>query len=360
MNFQNITQNKRPFLIAGPCSAESENQLFETATQLVQWVSSIDFFRAGIWKPRTRPNQFEGVGEVGLRWLANIQNELSLPTTTEVATAKHVELCLKHNIKALWIGARTTTNPFSVQEIADALKGVDIPIFVKNPISPDLQLWIGAIERIYHAGISKIVAVHRGFSAYNQSTYRNAPLWSIPIELKRRYPSLEILCDPSHIAGNTQNLLAISQQAMDLAMNGLMIECHFAPNQALSDAQQQLTPFQLSELLKLLIIRTPDAPASIDEQLLQKRNKIDELDQQILVLLAERMQIALDIGNMKKNNHITILQMQRWNNVLNDRLCEAQKLHLNPDFVQKIFELIHDQAIQLQNFIMNQDHKIQK
>jgi len=359
MIFEKVIGDKRPFVIAGPCSAESEEQVIETAKQLVNSVE-IHAFRAGIWKPRTRPNTFEGVGERGLSWLKKVKNQFQIPIITEVANAKHVELSLKYEIDWLWIGARTTVNPFSVQEIADALKGLDIPVFIKNPINPDLDLWIGAIERIYHAGIKKIVAVHRGFSTSNKHDYRNDPLWSIPIELKRQFPDLEMICDPSHIAGKPQLLKTIAQKALDLEMNGIMIECHFNPVNALSDAKQQITPYELQYLLKQLIIRKLNIDDELEQQLQAKRKRIDELDSILLEILSERMKIIHEIGWMKKDHDLTILQLQRWDSILKDRLSEAQKLHLNIDLVKKIYELIHAESIQIQMSILNEIETLKK
>lgn len=353
MEFEKVIGNKRPFVIAGPCSAESEEQIINTAKELAESVN-IQAFRAGIWKPRTRPNSFEGVGEKGLIWLKKVKELFCLPVLTEVANAKHVELALKHDIDWLWIGARTTVNPFSVQEIADALKGFDIPIFIKNPINPDLDLWIGAIERIYNAGIKKIVAIHRGFSSANKHDYRNDPMWSIPIELKRLFPDLEMLCDPSHIAGKPQLLLKIAQKALDLEMNGIMIEVHHNPKQALSDAKQQITPLELLHLYQQLVIRKLNVDDEWEHQLQSKRKRIDELDAVLLEILGERMKIIQEIGWMKKDKDLTVLQIQRWNEVLKDRLSEAQKLHLNPDFIKKIYELIHSESIQIQIQILNE------
>ncbi len=354
MNFEKVTGIKRPFLIAGPCSAESEEQIVETARQLIE-NTPIDVFRAGIWKPRTRPNSFEGVGERGLEWLRLIKKEYKIPVITEVANAKHIELALEYGIDWLWIGARTTVNPFSVQEIADALKGLDIPIFIKNPINPDIDLWIGAIERIYNAGIKKIVAIHRGFSSSNKHDYRNDPMWSIPIELKRQFPELEMLCDPSHIAGNKSLLLSIAQKALDLEMNGIMIESHCNPKQALSDAKQQITPLELQSLINQLVVRKLNLEDDeLEKQIQAKRKRIDELDAILLEILSERMKIIHEIGWMKKNKEITVLQLQRWDAILKDRLSEAQKLHINPELVKKIYETIHSESIQIQIKILNE------
>ncbi len=353
MVFEKVLKNIRPFIIAGPCSAESEEQLISTAKELLQRVN-IHAFRAGIWKPRTRPNSFEGVGEIGLNWLKQVKEVFHIPVITEVANSKHVELALKYNMDWFWIGARTTVNPFSVQEIADSLKGLDIPIFIKNPINPDLDLWIGAIERIYNAGIKKIVAIHRGFSSSNKHDYRNDPMWSIPIELKRLYPDLEMICDPSHIAGKPNLLLSIAQKALDLEMNGIMIEVHYNPQQALSDAKQQITPPELQSLVQQLIIRKLIIDDELEQQLQAKRKRIDELDSILLEILSERMKIIHEIGWMKKDKDMTVLQLHRWGEVLKDRLSEAEKLHLNPELVKKIYEFIHSESIQIQIQILNE------
>jgi chorismate mutase len=353
MIFEKVTKDIRPFVIAGPCSAENEEQVLYTAQQLLQ-NTKIHAFRAGIWKPRTRPNSFEGVGEIGLTWLKKVKETFDIPVITEVANSKHVELALKYNIDWLWLGARTTVNPFSVQEIADSLKGLDIPIFIKNPINPDLNLWIGAIERIYNAGIKKIVAIHRGFSSFNKTQYRNDPMWSIPIELKRIFPDLEMLCDPSHIAGSPNLLLYVAQKAMDLEMNGIMIEVHYNPKKALSDAEQQITPRDLQILIQQLVIRKLNIDDELEQQIQNKRKRIDELDAILLEILSERMKIIQEIGWLKKNKDLTVLQIQRWGEVLKDRLSEAQKLHLNSDFIKNIYEIIHEESIQIQVKILNE------
>jgi len=312
--------NHQPFLISGPCSAETPEQLLKIATDLKN-NTKLDVLRAGIWKPRTRPNSFEGVGEDGLKWLLETKNELSLKTTVEVANAKHVELALKHKVDILWIGARTTVNPFSVQEIADCLKGVDVPVMIKNPINPDLQLWIGAIERIQQAGIQKLTAIHRGFSAYGPSTYRNKPVWEIPIELKRQFPDLPIICDPSHIGGKRDLIAPISQKALDLTYDGLMIESHFDPDNAWSDAQQQITPLVLKSILDNLVIRSSNF---YDDEILLKfqelRLKIDSLDESILQRIGERMNLIELLGQIKKEKHIPILQVERWNSIIKSQI----------------------------------------
>jgi len=340
--------DKIPWVIAGPCSAESEQQVVSTARQL-KGNAHVRVFRAGIWKPRTRPNTFEGVGEVGLEWLKAVRAETSLLTTTEVANAQHVELCLDKGVDILWIGARTTVNPFQVQEIADALKGVDIPILVKNPVNAELGLWLGAIERLYHAGIRKLAAIHRGFSTYVEMEYRNSPNWRIPIELKRLLPNLPLICDPSHIAGNRNLIEPISQTALDLGIEGLMIETHIDPDRALSDAKQQITPDVLMGLLDRLQARSV---AVTDRQVKGKmarlRAEISHVDAQLIQDLAERMKWVEEIGKLKQQHGITVLQLHRWENLLADHMTKGEQLGLDSEFIKAIFELIHAQAIKRQ------------
>ncbi len=311
----NASEIKRPMVIAGPCSAETETQVLNTAKELKN--NGINLFRAGIWKPRTRPNCFEGVGAKGLPWLQKVKAETGMLVVTEVANAKHVELALNAGIDMLWVGARTTVNPFAVQEIADALKGTKIPILVKNPINPDLELWIGALERLYAAGIDKLAAIHRGFSTYQKIKFRNEPQWQIAIDLKRRIPNLPIFCDPSHICGKREYLEEVCQKAMDLNYNGLIIESHCNPDKAWSDASQQLTPGDLGKLLSNLIIRKPEADnENIRSTLNDLRFLIDDFDSQLLDLLEERMKVVQKIGAYKKANNISVLQSRRWNSIL--------------------------------------------
>ena len=344
---------KKPYIISGPCSAETEKQLLQTAKELVKH-SSIDCLRAGIWKPRTRPNSFEGVGEIGLQWLKKAGREIGLPVTTEVANAKHVELALKSDIDILWIGARTVANPFSVQEIANALKGVDIPVMIKNPVNPDLQLWIGAIERVSQAGVRDIKAIHRGFSSFEKSTYRNTPKWEIPIELMRIFPEIPIICDPSHIGGNRNMIEAISQKALDLEMDGLMIESHINPKEAWSDAEQQVTPKKLQEILSELVVRQPDIKnTELKNKLTVLRNKIDNLDEEIINLLSIRMNVVEEIGSHKKDNDITILQAERWKKIVNDRKKIARSAGVSEELVQRILKIVHEESINLQTNILN-------
>jgi len=342
----------RPLIISGPCSAESEEQVIETARQLHK--NGIKIFRAGIWKPRTRPNSFEGVGSRGLLWLKRVKEEFGMFTSIEVANVKHVYEALKAGIDILWIGARTSVNPFSVQELADSLKGVDIPVMVKNPVNPDAELWIGALERINNAGIKRIAAIHRGFSTYNKSQYRNNPHWEIPIELKRRIPELPIITDPSHICGSKKLLFEVSQRSMDLNFDGLMIETHINPEKALSDAAQQITPEELKNLLAKLVLRK----SNIDDDLLlitleELRQEIDEYDEKLLNILDGRMAVSRKIGEYKKKNNITILQASRWDEILKNMIKLAHKKGLSEEFIMQIFRAIHQESINHQTRVMN-------
>jgi chorismate mutase len=342
----------RPLIIAGPCSAESEEQVLTTARQLAS--QGIKIYRAGIWKPRTRPNAFEGVGSVGLPWLKKVKEQLGMYTSTEVANVKHVYEALKYGVDILWIGARTTANPFAVQEIADTLKGMDIPVFVKNPVNPDIELWIGALERLNDAGIRKLGAIHRGFSAYDKSLYRNDPHWQIPIELKRRIPNLPIIVDPSHIGGKRELIYDISQRAMDLNFDGLIIETHCNPDQAWSDAMQQITPDTLKCTIEKLILRHSDVDKKHAATLEELRLQIDKFDDQILNIFEQRMKIAEQIGKFKKENSITILQAGRWDAILNKRTKMGLSKGLSEEFVQTIFTAIHQESINHQTAIMNE------
>jgi len=343
--------DKKPFIIAGPCSAESQDQLLQIATNIK---SSVDVFRAGVWKPRTMPNSFEGVGVVALGWLKKVKEETGLKIATEVATAKHVELCLESGIDILWIGARTTVNPFYVQEIAEALSGVDIPVFVKNPIHPDLSLWIGALERLSNKGITKLSAIHRGFFTYESSAYRNEPKWELPIDLKRSLPDLPIICDPSHIAGNTNLIEEITQIAMDLDMNGLMIETHHNPSEAWSDAKQQLTPNQLIYILDKLVLRNKSfEDNNLNNELNILREKIDVLDSELVEKLNLRTSLVEEIANLKLENNITIFQLDRWFQILEERRSQALINGMDPKMVADMFKLIHKYSILTQSKIMN-------
>ncbi len=344
---------ERPLVMAGPCSAETEEQVMETARQISNY--GIKIFRAGIWKPRTRPSAFEGVGKEGLPWLRRVKEELGMYTATEVANVKHVYDSLKAGIDIIWIGARTTANPFAVQEIADSLRGVDIPVLIKNPINPDVELWIGAFERLNRAGVAKLAAIHRGFSIYNKTLYRNNPQWEIPIELKRQIPDLPIITDPSHICGSRDLLFEISQKAMDLDFDGLIIETHCNPDKALSDAQQQITPGELNRLLSRLILRK----ASIENNNLlstleELRHEIDKYDDRLVELFELRMAVARKIGLYKKQNNITILQTSRWDEILKHRIEQAAQKGLSEEFIIKVFRAIHEESINHQTKVMNE------
>ena len=342
----------RPVLIAGPCSAETEEQVIQTAKALAE-NQKVDIYRAGIWKPRTRPNAFEGVGNKGLAWLQRVKKETRLPVCTEVASANHVYEALKFGIDLLWIGARTSANPFAMQEIADALKGIDVPVLIKNPINPDLELWVGAIERIYNAGITRIGAIHRGFSNYEKTIYRNLPQWQIPIELKSRIPEITLLNDPSHIGGKSELIPEISQEAMDLNFDGLMIESHINPAKALSDARQQITPNELNTLIKQLIIRKPNVGDSNTlHELAELRSKINILDDQLLVTLEQRMKIAEKIGDYKKRNNLTILQNKRWEDIIYSMIKKGKQKGISRITINRIFKAIHQESINHQKEIM--------
>ncbi len=340
----------RPLVISGPCSAETEGQVLSTAKMLSE--AGVQIFRAGVWKPRTKPGGFEGVGKEALQWLRRVKQETGMCTATEVATAEHVYQALKGGVDLLWVGARTTANPFAVQEVADALRGVDIPVLVKNPVSPDLELWIGGMERIYNAGIKRIGAIHRGFSTYDKTIYRNQPQWAIPIELRRRMPELPIICDPSHIGGARSLIQAISQQAMDLGFNGLIVESHCNPCDAWSDAAQQLTPDGLKEMLSKLVIR--EGGSTTTEDLNDLRKQIDELDSTLLELLAKRMRVAREIGTYKKENNLTVLQATRYEEILDRRSSDAGAMDMNPKFVRAILEAIHEESVEQQVKIINE------
>jgi len=354
-----IKTGKEPLLIAGPCSAETEDQLVATA-HLLAATGRVSALRAGIWKPRTRPGEFEGIGSIGLEWLNTAKKETGLPTTVEVATAKHVEEALKAGVDILWVGARSTVNPFTVQEIADALRGVDVPVMVKNPVNPDLSLWIGALERINNAGITKLAAIHRGFSSYEKSAFRNEPMWDIAIHLKTLAPHLPIICDPSHISGNRELIGYISQKALDLDMQGLMIESHIDPTVAWTDAAQQVTPSALADIIDRLALRKPEIRnAEVNDKLAELRSKIDKIDDLLIQKVAERMQIAEKIGQYKKDNNITILQVNRWDEILNKRTSYAKALKLSAEFTEKLLELLHAESIRRQTEVMNKGQETQ-
>ena len=344
----------RPLIIAGPCSAESEEQVLSTARSIVTEAPQVKAFRAGIWKPRTRPGGFEGVGDQALPWLKRVQEETGLLVMTEVATPEHVELALKAGIDMLWIGARTTPNPFSVQAIADALKGVDVPVFVKNPMNPDLQLWVGAIERLAAVGITRLAAIHRGFSWFERTPYRNSPMWEFPIRLKAAFPHLELVCDPSHISGHPDKLAEIAQQALDLNFSGLMIETHRDPTNARSDAQQQITPKALRTLLDSLIARKTVPGEQAGDKLQALRDLIDQLDEEIAQKLASRMDIAERIGEFKQAHNVAILQPERWERIMRRQQALGQRLGLDPAFVQAFMNAVHDESIRRQTAVWEQ------
>jgi chorismate mutase len=343
----------QPLIISGPCSAETEQQVLTTAKQLAA-TGKVHILRAGIWKPRTRPGQFEGMGAEGLKWLVQAKAETGLPIATEVANAAHVELCLKAGVDVLWIGARTTVNPFSVQEIADVLKGVDVPVLVKNPVNPDLELWMGAIERIHKAGINRLAAIHRGFSSFEKGPFRNAPMWDLAIELKTRMPELDIVCDPSHICGTRELIPFIAQKALDLDMAGLMIESHIHPDAAWSDAKQQVTPSVLAKIVEGLVVRTPSTDnKQVKDALSVFREQIDQLDDEIMQKFAARMKISEKIGQFKKENQVTILQVNRWEEIIHTRVALGLAMGLSEDFSREMLKLVHHESIQVQTKIMN-------
>ena len=355
-NMKEIVQtvwNKRPMIISGPCSAETEEQVLETATRLAK-TGKVDMIRAGIWKPRTRPGSFEGVGTKGLPWMQKARELTGLPVTIEVATGKQVEDALHFDIDVLWIGARTTVNPFSVQEVADALRGVDVPVLIKNPINPDLELWIGAVERVAKAGIKQIGLIHRGFSSYGNTEYRNAPMWHLAIEMKRRNPGLLMINDPSHICGRRDILLDVAQEAIDLDFDGLIIESHIDPDKAWSDAKQQITPERLGELLDSIKWRHETSTEKEFITALEKlREQINHIDDELMQLIGQRMKIADKIGEYKKSNNITILQTNRWNALLERAFAKGDKLGLSREFITKYYDAVHMESINHQNKIMN-------
>ena len=345
--FEGVEQ-RRPMIIAGPCSAETEEQIMETARGLA--AAGVKIFRAGVWKPRTKPGGFEGGGEPCLEWLKRVKQELGMLTAVEVATEKHVKAALAAEIDILWIGARTAANPFAVQEIADALKGHDVTVLVKNPVNPDLELWIGALERINNAGIKRLGAIHRGFSEYEKSLYRNPPQWHIPIELRRRLPELPIFCDPSHMGGRRELIAPLSQEAMDLGFDGLMIEAHNCPDCAWSDKNQQVTPDALAVILDHLIIRET---TQTTESLSELRREIDKLDNQLLSLLSKRMRVSREIGQYKKEHDMPVLQAQRYDEILNLRGAQAAELDLDAEFVKTILRAIHEESVHVQMRLIN-------
>ena len=342
------SDNERPIVMAGPCSAETEEQVMQAANTLAQKGSHI--FRAGAWKPRTKPGGFEGNGEAALPWLARVKEETGMLIATEVATPEHVELCLKHGVDILWIGARTCANPFAMQALADSLRGMDLPVLVKNPVNPDLELWIGGMERINQAGIKRLAAIHRGFSSYDNKMYRNSPMWQIPLELRRRIPALPIICDPSHIGGRRELVAPLCQQAMDLGFDGLIVESHCNPDKAWSDAKQQVTPDVLDYILSLLIVRDK---SQVQEGIIQLRQQIDDLDNQLMELLAKRMRVCRQIGQYKKEHNMTVFQASRYNEILEKRGAQGALCGMSPEFVATVFESVHEESVRQQIEIIN-------
>jgi len=342
---------KKGLIIAGPCSAENEEQLLKTATE-IKSIGKVDMLRAGIWKPRTNPGGFEGAGVKGLSWLLKAKQITGLKTTVEVATAKHVEDALSFDVDVLWIGARTTVNPFSVQTIAEALKGTNVPVLIKNPVNPDIKLWIGAIERLRRAGIENIGIIHRGFSSYGNTEFRNVPMWQIPIEMKRLFPELPLICDPSHICGKRDTILSVSQKSIDLDYDGLIIESHYDPDSAMTDKEQQLNADQLDKLLKKLIWKTS---SSNTKEYLNKldnlREQINHLDEELLALISNRMNVAKEIGEIKKTNKITVLQSSRYSEIIERALSKGEQVGLSNDFIKMYLEAIHIESIRIQNLL---------
>ena len=340
--------SKRPVVIAGPCSAETEEQVMETAKDLAK--NGVRIFRAGIWKPRTKPGGFEGVGSVGLTWLQEVKKETGMLVATEVANKQHVEEALNAGVDVLWIGARTSANPFAMQEIADSLVGADVPVLVKNPVNPDLELWIGAMQRIYNAGIRQIGAIHRGFSAYGKHLYRNMPQWHIPIELRRRMPELTLICDPSHIGGKRELVAPFSQQAMDLGFDGLIVESHCDPDSAWSDKSQQVTPEVLNFILNMLVVRDT---TQTTESLTLLRQQIDQIDNDLLEALSKRMRISREIGQYKKEHSMPVVQTGRYDDILNSRAAAAEELGMNGDFMKTVYQAIHEESVRQQIEVLN-------
>jgi len=345
-------QLNHPLVIAGPCSAETEEQVLKIAHELKN--SDVSIFRAGIWKPRTRPGGFEGVGEIGLKWLQKAKAETGLLMATEVATAAHVKLALEHDIDVLWIGARTTVNPFAVQEIADALQGTDKIVLLKNPVNPDLSLWIGGLERLYNANIKKLGVIHRGFSTYEKTKYRNNPEWQIAIDLQNRFPDLPLICDPSHITGKRDMIQEVSQQALDLNYDGLIIETHIDPDNAWSDAAQQVTPATLKQMfINLRVRKVTDDESEYNQKMAKLRMQIDEFDGKLLEILGNRMKVADKIGLLKKEKNVAILQNQRWNEILGKMILEGEEKGLSNEFVMHLFKAIHQESINHQEKVIN-------
>ncbi|BAV95301.1 bifunctional 3-deoxy-7-phosphoheptulonate synthase/chorismate mutase type II [Ichthyobacterium seriolicida] len=353
---KNKVFNKLPILISGPCSAESEKQVLDIAKSLDK--NRVNVFRAGVWKPRTRPGNFEGVGEIGLKWLKKVKDEVGFLTSTEVANPKHIELALKYDIDILWIGARSTASPFIIQEISDSLKNSDKIILVKNPINPDIELWIGALERLYANGLKKIGVIHRGFSTYKKTKYRNEPQWQLPIALRERLPNIPIICDPSHICGNRDGIYSVSQKAFNLNFDGLMIETHNKPDEAWSDAKQQITPIQLKEVIRKLELRKLQGKSlKYIEKLESLRSDIDELDFQLLNILTHRMRISNSIGKIKLENNVGILQSSRWHEILHKQVLEGERLGMSKEFIENIYKAIHQESINIQNKNMSKTER---
>lgn len=347
------SRSGRPVVIAGPCGAESREQVLDTALRLKN--AGVEIFRAGVWKPRTKPGGFEGRGDRGLEWLAEVKRQTGMYTAVEVATPRHIEAALKARVDILWVGARTSADPFAVQEIAEALKGNDISVLVKNPVNPDIELWTGAIQRLYNAGIRRLGAIHRGFSEYRTAGYRNTPLWSIPIELHRRLPRLPLFCDPSHMGGRRDLIGPLAQQAMDLGFDGLFVEAHSAPDEALSDSMQQITPEELRRVLDELVIRDADDMTAAAAGLDGLRGEIDALDDELLALLARRMAVARDIGRYKREHSMSVLQARRYDALMSRREREAQALGLDGEFVKAVLRTIHEESVQIQMKLVNQN-----
>lgn len=355
MNLQNLENNwvkefPKPLIIAGPCSAESESQMLETAKRIKKSNAEIPIFRAGIWKPRTKPNGFEGVGVIGLNWLKKVKEEYGFKTATEVANAHHVAAALEADVDILWIGARSTVNPFTIQEIAEALKGTDKPVLVKNPVNPDLALWIGALERLVGQDVKNLGVIHRGFSTYQKTKYRNIPNWQIALDFKNQFPNIPMIVDPSHICGNRTLLAGITQEAMNVGYEGMMIETHCNPDEAWSDAAQQITPEVLGDLIQNLQIRNTDISA-FDDEMGRHRTLISDLDFQLIDLLSQRMKISEKIGNLKKDNNIAIFQPQRWKIITEYANQKADESGMSAEFIEKVFKAIHEESIEVQNKI---------
>lgn len=355
MTLQDLENNwvkefPKPLIIAGPCSAESEKQMLETAKRIKETNAEVPIFRAGIWKPRTKPNGFEGVGVIGLNWLKKVKEEYGFKTATEVANAHHVAAALEADVDILWIGARSTVNPFTVQEIAEALKGTEKPVLVKNPVNPDLALWIGALERLLGQEVKNLGVIHRGFSTYQKTKYRNIPNWQIALDFKNQFPNIPMIVDPSHICGNRTGLAAIAQEALNVGYDGAMIETHRNPDEAWSDASQQITPEVLAELINNLQVRNSDI-SGFDDEMGRHRTLISDLDFQLIEILAQRMKISEKIGKLKKVNNIAIFQPERWKVITEYATQKADETGMSSEFIEKVFKAIHEESIEVQNNI---------